>query len=110
MKHFCVLVISESAWTLNTCCLFLQMFADLHHLHQFISLDQGGSVTGASWVGGTNATDANIYFGKLLRQSLQRMIVRDHILSANVVCAQVPSTSTRTMLLRTGSMTTRSLP
>ena len=40
------------------------MFADLHHLHQFISLDQGGSVTGASWVGGTNATDANIYFGK----------------------------------------------
>ena len=41
------------------------MFADLHHLHQFISLDQGGSVTGASWVGGTHATDANIYFGAL---------------------------------------------
>ena len=41
----------------------LQMFADLHHLHQFMSLDQGGSVTGDSWVGGTNATDANIYFG-----------------------------------------------
>ena len=41
------------------------MFADLHHLHQFMSLDQGGSVTGDSWVGGTNATDANIYFGKL---------------------------------------------
>ena len=39
------------------------MFADLHHLHQFVSLDQGGSVTGASWVGGTNATNANIYFG-----------------------------------------------
>ena len=35
------------------------MFADLHHLHQFISLDQGGSVTGASWVGGTHATDAD---------------------------------------------------
>jgi hypothetical protein len=29
------------------------MFADLHHLHQFMSLDQGGSVTGDSWVGGT---------------------------------------------------------
>ena len=41
------------------------MFADLHHLHQFISLDQGGSVTGDSWVGGTHATDANIYFGAL---------------------------------------------
>ena len=41
------------------------MFADLHHLHQFVSLDQGGSVTGDSWVGGTNATDANIYFGAL---------------------------------------------
>jgi hypothetical protein len=39
------------------------MFADLHHLHQFVSLDQGGSITGASWVGGTNATDADIYFG-----------------------------------------------
>ena len=46
------------------------MFADLHHLHQFISLDQGGSVTGASWVGGTNATDANIYFGKLILEKL----------------------------------------
>ena len=41
------------------------MFADLHHLHQFISLDQGGSVTAASWVGGTGAGEANIYFGAL---------------------------------------------
>ena len=41
------------------------MFADLHHLHQFISLDQGGSVTAASWVGGTDAGEANIYFGAL---------------------------------------------
>ncbi len=40
-----------------------QMFADLHHLHQFVSLEQGGSVTAASWVGGTGAGEANIYFG-----------------------------------------------
>ncbi len=40
------------------------MFADLHHLHQFISLEQGGSVTAASWVGGTGAGEADIYFGK----------------------------------------------
>ena len=39
------------------------MFADLHHLHQFVSLEQGGSVTATSWVGGTNAGEANIYFG-----------------------------------------------
>uniref|UniRef100_A0A7S0QX56 Uncharacterized protein n=1 Tax=Cryptomonas curvata TaxID=233186 RepID=A0A7S0QX56_9CRYP len=39
------------------------MFADLHHLHQFVSLEQGGSVTAASWVGGTGAGEANIYFG-----------------------------------------------
>ena len=41
------------------------MFADMHHLHQFISLDQGGSVTATSWVGGTNAGEANIYFGMI---------------------------------------------
>ena len=40
------------------------MFADLHHLHQFVSLEQGGSVTAASWVGGTGAGEANIYFGE----------------------------------------------
>ncbi len=39
------------------------MFADLHHLHQFISLEQGGAVTATSWVGGTNAGEADIYFG-----------------------------------------------
>ena len=39
------------------------MFADLHHLHQFVSLEQGGSVTATSWVGGTNAGEADIYFG-----------------------------------------------
>ena len=39
------------------------MFADIHHLHQFVSLEQGGSVTATSWVGGTNAGEANIYFG-----------------------------------------------
>jgi hypothetical protein len=44
--------------------LVFQMFADLHHLHQFISLEQGGSVTAASWVGGTGAGEADIYFGK----------------------------------------------
>ncbi len=42
----------------------LQMFADHHHLHQFVSLEQGGSVTAASWVGGTGAGEANIYFGE----------------------------------------------
>jgi hypothetical protein len=41
-----------------------QMFADLHHLHQFVSLEQGGSVSAASWVGGTGAGEANIYFGE----------------------------------------------
>ncbi len=39
------------------------MFADLHHLQQFVSLEQGGSVTATSWVGGTNAGAADIYFG-----------------------------------------------
>jgi hypothetical protein len=39
------------------------MFADLHHLHQFVSLDQGGTVTAISSAGGTNAGEANIYFG-----------------------------------------------
>ena len=50
-------------------CLFpynpRTMFADLHHLHQFISLEQGGAVTATSWVGGTNAGDADIYFGEV---------------------------------------------
>ena len=49
----------------------LQMFADLHHLHQFVSLEQGGSVTAASWVGGTGAGEANIYFGEGCRSVLQ---------------------------------------
>ena len=40
-----------------------QMFADLHHLHHFISLEQGGSVTATSWVAGTNQGEADIYFG-----------------------------------------------
>ena len=39
------------------------MFADLHHLHQFISLEQGGSVTTVSTVAGTTAGEADIYFG-----------------------------------------------
>jgi hypothetical protein len=39
------------------------MFADLHHLHQFISLEQGGSVTTVSNVAGTGAGEADIYFG-----------------------------------------------
>ena len=40
------------------------MFADLHHLHQFVSLEHGGSVTASSWAGGTGAGEANIYFGE----------------------------------------------
>ena len=48
-----------------------QMFADLHHLHQFVSLEQGGSVTAASWVGGTGAGEANIYFGEPSHYILQ---------------------------------------
>jgi hypothetical protein len=40
-----------------------EMFADLHHLHHFISLEQGGSVTATSWVAGTNQGEADIYFG-----------------------------------------------
>ena len=47
------------------------MFADLHHLHQFVSLEQGGSVTAASWVGGTGAGEANIYFGEPSHYILQ---------------------------------------
>ncbi len=43
------------------------MFADLHHLHHFISLEQGGSVTATSWVAGTNQGEADIYFGKKTR-------------------------------------------
>ena len=39
------------------------MFADLHHLHQFISLEQGGSVSTVSTVSGTTAGEADIYFG-----------------------------------------------
>ena len=46
------------------------MFADLHHLHQFVSLEQGGSVTAASWAGGTGAGEANIYFGECYRRDL----------------------------------------
>jgi hypothetical protein len=42
--------------------LFVQMFADLHHLQQFISFEQGGSVSAASWVGGTGTGKADIYF------------------------------------------------
>ena len=42
------------------------MFADLHHLHQFISLEQGGSVSTVSNVAGTGAGEADIYFGELL--------------------------------------------
>ena len=45
--------------------VYFQMFADLHHLHQFMSLDQGGAITGDSVTGGTAATNANIYFGAL---------------------------------------------
>ena len=41
------------------------MFADLHHLHQFISLEQGGSVSTVSNVAGTGAGEADIYFGEL---------------------------------------------
>ena len=40
------------------------MFSDFHQLHHFVALNQGGSVTATSWVGGTNAGSADIYFGK----------------------------------------------
>jgi hypothetical protein len=50
------------------------MFADLHHLHQFVSLEQGGSVSAASWVGGTGAGEANIYFGEGHRLVLRCMV------------------------------------
>ena len=39
------------------------MFADLHHLHQFVSLDQGGSVSAVSFTGGTVPGATSIYFG-----------------------------------------------
>ena len=55
---------------------FLQMFADLHHLHQFISLDQGGSVTAESWAGGTHSGEANIYFGELLSRIVAHLAVK----------------------------------
>jgi hypothetical protein len=51
------------------------MFADLHHLHQFISLEQGGSVTAASWVGGTGAGEADIYFGEIRFYSKHLLLV-----------------------------------
>ena len=41
------------------------MFADLHHLHNFISLEQGGSVSTVSNVAGTGAGEADIYFGAI---------------------------------------------
>ena len=41
------------------------MFADLHHLHQFISLDQGGSVGAVSFTGGTHPGATSIFFGEL---------------------------------------------
>jgi hypothetical protein len=47
------------------------MFADLHHLHNFISLEQGGSVTATSWVAGTNAGEADIYFGQDMHNALR---------------------------------------
>ena len=39
------------------------MFADLHHLHQFVSLDQGGYVNAVSFTGGTVPGDTSIFFG-----------------------------------------------
>ena len=54
------------------------MFADLHHLHQFVSLEQGGSVTASSWAGGTGSGEANIYFGEGHRSVLQ-CLVRVHV-------------------------------
>jgi hypothetical protein len=42
------------------------MFADLHHLHQFISLDQGGSVSAVSTVSGTTPGTSSIYFGGMI--------------------------------------------
>jgi hypothetical protein len=40
------------------------MFADLHHLHQFMSLDQGGHIAAVSITGGTIPGDTSIFFGK----------------------------------------------
>ena len=40
------------------------MFADLHHLHHFMSLDQGGHITSISVPGGQIGEGPNdIYFG-----------------------------------------------
>ena len=50
-----ILIVSEL-------CL-IQMFADIHHLHQFVSLDQGGSVAAVSFPGGTHPGATSIFFG-----------------------------------------------
>ena len=39
------------------------MFADLHHLAQFVSLDQGGHVAAVSFTGGTHPGETSIFFG-----------------------------------------------
>ena len=54
------------------------MFADLHHLHQFMSLDQGGSVTAVSYPGGTHDGVANIYFGVLTFEYCLNYCCLDH--------------------------------
>ena len=51
------------------------MFADLHHLHQFISLEQGGSVTAESWVGGTHAGEADVYFGAFISRIVIQLFI-----------------------------------
>ncbi len=67
-----------------------QMFADLHHLHQFISLEQGGSVTTVSNVAGTGAGEADIYFG-VYRTLSDALIFPVPVLIALVVFQVLPT-------------------
>jgi hypothetical protein len=86
------------------------MFADLHHLHHFISLEQGGSVTATSWVAGTNQGEADIYFGW---KSLSFRFDFNNLSLLQLLtkyCAQVLSTSMLTTSPRIGSLMTRFPP
>jgi hypothetical protein len=80
------------------------MFADIHNLHHFISLEQGGSVTATSWVGGTNSGNADIYFGESELESEDS--VCDLFVDSSFFFQVLPISPTPT-LLRAGSVTTK---
>jgi hypothetical protein len=95
------------------------MFADIHHLHQFMSLEQGGSVTAISTASGTAAGVSDTYFGELQEYFssialhchtayTQFSISTDSIHNFSTCSMQVLSTSMPMMPARLGCLTTRS--